>query len=302
MMLATLTVLGLISAGAGALLAWTDRRFPRNTDALVAAIDRTLPQTQCAQCGYPGCRPYAEAIAAGAPIDRCPPGGEGTVRALERLLRRAPAATPAPVDAPLAVIDETRCIGCALCLPACPVDAIIGAQTFVHTVLPDTCTGCALCLAPCPVDCIELVPRPRHAAARPVRILARPRNRLPDEPAQPCIRCGLCAPVCPANLLPQELFWHAAAGAIDSACDHGLDRCIECGLCNQVCPSNIDLLAVFTTARQARADAQALAVEADAARARFERRSERLALQAATRADRRAQRLRDAARPWQTPP
>lgn len=301
-MLATLAVLGLVSAGAGALLAWTDRRFPRNTDALIAAIDRTLPQTQCAQCGYPGCRPYAEAIAAGAPIDRCPPGGESTVRALATLLRRDPAASPAPVDAPVAVIDETRCIGCALCLPACPVDAIVGAQTFLHTVLPDTCTGCALCVAPCPVDCIELVPRPRQEAMRPVRILARARNRAPEEPAHPCIRCGLCAPVCPSDLLPQELFWHVTGGDIDNARAHGLDRCIECGLCNQVCPSNIDLLAGFTRARQTSAAQQSLATEADAARARFERRSERLAVRAATRADRRAQRLRDAARPWQNPP
>lgn len=132
-------------------------------NASAVDIDALLPQTQCAQCGHPGCRPYAAAIAAGAPIDQCPPGGAALVAALADLLGRAPphetrfAAVP---PAQLATIDESRCIGCALCLPACPVDAIVGAPRFLHTVLDAHCTGCGLCLPPCPVDCIRLVPAP----------------------------------------------------------------------------------------------------------------------------------------------
>lgn len=128
----------------------------------VAAIDALLPQTQCEQCGHRGCLPYAEAIAAGAAIDRCPPGGDRTVRALADLLGRNEskvAVDLSPYPGPrVAVIDEARCIGCARCLPACPVDAIVGAAKWMHTVIEEQCTGCELCLAPCPVDCIEMIP------------------------------------------------------------------------------------------------------------------------------------------------
>lgn len=136
---------------------------------IVARIDALLPQTQCARCGYPGCQPYAAAIASGeAQINQCPPGGSVTIRALARLLDREflplnPAnGTQAPPR--IAWIDESRCIGCARCLPPCPVDAIIGAAKFMHTVLAERCTGCELCIAPCPVDCIELRPGPEPAA------------------------------------------------------------------------------------------------------------------------------------------
>lgn len=125
-------------------------------------IDRLLPQTQCARCGYPGCRPYAEAISDGsAEINRCPPGGQATVVALASLLDRAapPLDASRGVGGPLTVakVDERACIGCTLCIQACPVDAIIGAQKRMHGVLASLCTGCALCVPPCPVDCIEMV-------------------------------------------------------------------------------------------------------------------------------------------------
>ncbi|MCB1640691.1 MAG: RnfABCDGE type electron transport complex subunit B [Xanthomonadales bacterium] len=129
-------------------------------------IDAELPQTQCTRCGYPACRPYAEAIAEGtAPINRCPPGGAATIAALARLLN-APVLPLDPecgVEAPrqLAWIDEAICIGCTKCILACPVDAIVGAAKRMHTVIAEDCTGCELCIAPCPVDCIELHPDPR---------------------------------------------------------------------------------------------------------------------------------------------
>jgi electron transport complex protein RnfB len=127
-------------------------------------IDALLPQTQCTRCGYPGCRPYAEAVAVGeAPINQCPPGGAATIEALAALLHR-PALPLNPAngtEGPILVaqIDEEACIGCAKCLPPCPVDAIIGAHRQMHTVVLALCTGCELCVAPCPVDCIAMVPR-----------------------------------------------------------------------------------------------------------------------------------------------
>jgi electron transport complex protein RnfB len=134
-------------------------------DFLADRIDALLPQTQCTKCGYDGCRPYAQAIADGEAINRCPPGGDEGIHALARLLGRPVLALddtrghPGPLT--LAVIDESHCIGCTLCIAACPVDAIVGAAKRMHTVLDDACTGCDLCVAPCPVDCITMVPAER---------------------------------------------------------------------------------------------------------------------------------------------
>jgi electron transport complex protein RnfB len=151
-----------IALVAGLALGFASRHLPPRRDDLVDRVDELLPQTQCAQCGFAGCRPYAEAVVAGAaPINLCPPGGEETVRRLARLLGRdaVPLAKNTAASDVVAVIDESRCIGCAHCRAACPVDAIVGAHQFMHTVIAAECTGCELCLAPCPVDCIALEAR-----------------------------------------------------------------------------------------------------------------------------------------------
>jgi electron transport complex protein RnfB len=139
------------------------RKRLREQRFLVDRINSILPQTQCGRCGHPGCRPYARAIATGEAINRCPPGGDRTVRRLALLLNEA----RVPLDpahgeiesAKVAVIREAECIGCTKCIVACPVDAIIGAAKHMHTVIASECTGCDLCIEPCPVDCIDLVER-----------------------------------------------------------------------------------------------------------------------------------------------
>lgn len=156
-------LLSLLSAGLGQLLGFSSRRLPAAGDQLAEAVDALLPQTQCGQCGYPGCRPYAAAIARGeADINQCPPGGEACVKALAELLGREmkplDPAFGSTKEPGVARIDEPRCIGCALCLPACPVDAILGAPRFMHTVITAECTGCELCVPVCPVDCIQMFP------------------------------------------------------------------------------------------------------------------------------------------------
>jgi electron transport complex protein RnfB len=138
-------------------------------EALAEAIDSILPQTQCTRCGYPACRPYAEAIAKGeADINQCPPGGQLGIIKLATLLGTIPKPLNLAngVEAPmkLAFIDENICIGCTLCIQACPVDAILGASKQMHTVIAELCTGCDLCVAPCPVDCIAMVPAPEALA------------------------------------------------------------------------------------------------------------------------------------------
>ena len=147
----------------GSLLGFAAVRFKTDGDPIADQINALLPQTQCGQCGYPGCRPYSEAIANGEAINKCPPGGEATINDLAALLD----VEPLPLDEEhgeekpraVAYIREDECIGCTKCIQACPVDAILGAAKQMHTVIASECTGCDLCIEPCPVDCIDLIPR-----------------------------------------------------------------------------------------------------------------------------------------------
>ena len=163
-MLTGIIILVGLATGLSALIVLTARLLGKPDSSAADAIEHLLPRIQCAQCGYPGCRPYAEAIADGvADINRCPPGGAETVRALADLLGR----DPLPLDTSLgqaslqhrALIDEAICIGCNRCVEACPVDAIVGLPQRMHTIIANRCTGCELCLPPCPVDCIQMVAR-----------------------------------------------------------------------------------------------------------------------------------------------
>jgi electron transport complex protein RnfB len=161
-MIAALLVMIGISLVLGAVLGYSAIRFKVEGNPLVEKIDAVLPQTQCGQCGYPGCKPYAEAIAKGeADINLCPPGGEEGIRKLADLLgvEFKPFGEGAgPKAKAVAFIDEQTCIGCTLCLQACPVDAIVGAAKQMHTIIASECTGCELCVEPCPVDCISMKP------------------------------------------------------------------------------------------------------------------------------------------------
>jgi len=239
-----LTGLGAFSA---LLLVITRDRLEPRTTSLITLINAQLPQTQCAQCGYPGCKPYAEAIANGEAINRCPPGGEQTITALANLLGREPLQlndecgefTP-PM---LAVIREEECIGCTLCIAACPVDAIVGAHQLMHTVITADCTGCDLCREPCPVDCIDLIEMPIEAIQTEFR-----------EHSIPCINCGECSEACPRDLQPQLLYWFRENGEKTNTLN--LDNCIVCGLCDNVCPSEIPLTHTFRVAKRKKVEAE----------------------------------------------
>lgn len=161
--IAALIALGGLALVFGATLGFAAVQFKVEGDPIVEQLDTLLPQTQCGQCGHPGCRPYAEGIANGEAINKCPPGGQATINAIADLLG---------VDAPsldeehgeeadvktVAFIREDECIGCTKCIQACPVDAILGAAKQMHTIIADECTGCDLCVEPCPVDCIDMIP------------------------------------------------------------------------------------------------------------------------------------------------
>lgn len=151
-----MAALGLLYGGT---LALSKIWFARShSDELVDYIDNLLPQMQCAQCGFPGCRPYAEAVAGGEATDLCPPGGENVALKLAELMGRDPS-TPSRVMSTTSIVRivEEDCVGCARCIKVCPVDAIVGAELQMHTVLEKFCTGCELCIPECPVDCIDLI-------------------------------------------------------------------------------------------------------------------------------------------------
>lgn len=159
---AALIALVGLAAVFGALLGFAAEKFKTEGNPIADEINNILPQTQCGQCGYPGCRPYAEAIANGEAINKCPPGGEAGVQALADLLD----VEPLPLDeehgeakkvTTVAFIREDECIGCTKCIQACPVDAILGAAKQMHTIISSECTGCDLCVEPCPVDCIDMI-------------------------------------------------------------------------------------------------------------------------------------------------
>ena len=157
-----IAVMALGAVLLGAMLGFAAIKFRVEGDPLVEKIDSILPQTQCGQCGFPGCKPYAEAIASGAAdINQCPPGGDENIHKLAELLGKEykPLSEEHGVEKPkqVAIIDENICIGCTLCIQACPVDAIVGAAKQMHTIAEDLCTGCELCVPPCPVECISMV-------------------------------------------------------------------------------------------------------------------------------------------------
>ena len=143
----------------GAILGYSSIKLKVEADPIVEQIDALLPQSQCGQCGYPGCKPYAEAIANGDQITKCVPGGQPLVVKIADLLGvEVPAMDGvAEPEVKVALTHEDMCIGCTKCIQACPVDAIIGTNKAMHTVIPDLCTGCELCVAPCPTNCIEMV-------------------------------------------------------------------------------------------------------------------------------------------------
>jgi len=160
LLIATLTLVGFAFV-CGSLLGFASIKFKVEGNPIVEQINEILPQTQCGQCGYPGCKPYAEAIAEGQSINRCPPGGEAGIKALAELLDMEVVELDESCGEEslptVAVIREDECIGCTKCIQACPVDAIMGAAKQMHTVIESECTGCDLCIDPCPVDCIDMI-------------------------------------------------------------------------------------------------------------------------------------------------
>ncbi|MDX8393334.1 MAG: electron transport complex subunit RsxB [Mariprofundales bacterium] len=162
------TLLAIMAMGGmalffAAILAFAARYFHIKGDPIVESIESELPQTQCGQCGHPGCAPYAAAVASGeSAVNLCVPGGERVMLKLADIMGvDAVAMEQEEIIPAVAFVREDECIGCTLCIRACPVDAIVGAPKQYHTIISDHCTGCELCIAPCPVDCIDMVPKPQ---------------------------------------------------------------------------------------------------------------------------------------------
>ncbi len=302
--LTPLLLVSALSLFAAAHLA-LQKRYPRNPKSLIDRIDEILPQTQCAQCGFPGCRPYAEAIVDGAALNLCPPGGNDVYLRLVNLMGGSAETPPTPNKPAVAVIDESQCIGCTLCLPPCPVDAIVGAGNLMHTVIAAECTGCELCIPACPVDCIslqpvsaDLIPTFASHITNKRRRPPRPKTPAATPAATPrgCINCSRCNPVCPVDLPAQELLQLVSHQQLDDAAHIGLNECIECGLCDRACPSDIPMAELFASAKHSLADAAAEQAAKQHYKQRFEAHQIRAQQALTAAADKRAERLKKAGR------
>ena len=261
-------IFGIAALLIGWAIEYAAKHLSPADDALVSAVNAVLPQTQCAQCGYPGCKPYAQAIVKdNAPIDQCPPGGATTVFALSRLLGRELSNTkPITDETPrIARIREDDCIGCTLCINACPVDAIVGAHECMHSVIDQYCTGCELCVSPCPVDCIEMIEIKRTSAATKT-----------TETEMACIHCDRCNDICPVDLVAHDLYQLIRISDLDIAMRNGLSDCILCGSCNAVCPSHIPLSQIYRHAKYRYKDISEQRKQALQAQSRYETRNARL--------------------------
>ena len=276
-----------IGLGIGAILGFVAKSFRVESDTVIENINDLLPQTQCGQCGYPGCKPYAEAIASGESINKCSPGGEKTILKMADLLNLPVLSldeSHGQIEAKkVAYIREAECIGCAKCIPACPVDAIHGAPKYMHTVIESECTGCDLCIEPCPVDCIELI-------ALETSIITPNFPLLTRDHAVECINCGLCIEACPVEILPHELYRACKSDEIESAEKLNLMQCIECGKCDQICPSQIPLVNYYQAAKyEAKRNQQEMTL-ANRARIRFDSHQQRVAKLSAAEEQRRQDR------------
>ena len=269
MLLPSLIVCSLLTLLTGVNLLLR-KHYYREGNNLIDEIDSLLPQTQCAQCGYAGCRPYANSIASGESIDLCLPGGPATQQKLSALMQRIPTTNLPQQQEAIAFINEEKCIGCALCLPACPVDAIAGSKNFIHTIIKSECTGCELCVEACPVDCIEMQNLPVPAPTTSYRKEPLATNQIA------CINCKQCDGACPANISPHLMHKLILQKDYVTIENHGLSICIECGICDLACPSGIPLTEQFQFAKNQIAQTQSDTEHKTNLSIRFERHQNRL--------------------------